>query len=454
MAVATWTSTEQSNAQRVYLTKVYKGYQNQTDVWGRCDELPSDQINAKGLQVPFEVSPNPSLGYGTGNGDAFATAQAPNMDNFVVTYVNLNAGTNETYAALLNNNKETSEDMFRYLAKSDAQQFASFLNTYASIGNSTQALATVSANYSGGTPTVAVCNGTTDSIGPSALVVGGYYTVWDAAGTTQRTGTIGAPAVVQLASKTAANAVGATNWPSDMVDTDIIVPANTTASATATTDASYGLYGLPFIDDASGTYFSKSRSTFGGLASYEKSSAGTLTAGMLAETYFSIVQRGGYMNGTGESTLIAPLEMWTNAGNMNSYYSLSLSSGAVVSSPHQLNHVGDKRPSIDYGGSAINFTWFGAPIRIGNKLPGDSIFFLNMKEIRRAVLKDIGPIADGMPASEYLQGVNGDGLYTQNRLKFRDWWGQLYSPQPFRLGKISGLTLVAPTQKATSILSA
>lgn len=453
MAAAVFTSTEQSNAQRVYLTKIYKGYQNQTDVWGRTEALPDDQINALGLQVPFEVSPNPSLGYGTGNGDAFATPQAMNLDSFTVTYVNMNAGTNEAYAALLNNNKETSEDVFRYMAKSDAQQFASFLNTYASIGNSTQALATVSSNYSGGSPTIAVCNGTTDSIGPSALVVGGYYTVWDATGTTQRTGTIGAPAVVQLASKTAANAVGATNWPSDMVDTDIICPANTTANATATTNASYGLYGLPFIIDSSGTYFSKSRSTYGNLASYEKTSAGTLTAGMLAETYFSIVQRGGYMN-AGDSTLIKPLEMWTNAGNVNSYYSLSLSSGAVVGSIHQLNHIGDKKPSVDYGGSAINFTWFGAPIRIGNKLPGDSIFFCNMSEIRRAVLKDIGPIADSMPASQYLQAVDSNGNYLQGRLRWNDFWGQLYSPAPFRLGKISGLTLVAPTQKSTSVLSA
>lgn len=103
MAAQTLSAAELSNAQRVYLTKIYQSYQNETDVWSWIDEMPRDKVNYKGLQVPFEVSPNPSLAAGTGNGDVFATAQASNYDNFVVTYTNLNAGTNETYAALLNN---------------------------------------------------------------------------------------------------------------------------------------------------------------------------------------------------------------------------------------------------------------------------------------------------------------------------------------------------------------
>lgn len=446
MAAQVWSASEQSNAQRVYLTKVYENYQNATDVLGEFESFQVDPINYKGLQVPIEVSPNPSLGFGTGEGGAFPTAGASNMDNFVVTYVAMFNGLNETYAALLNNNKETSEDMFRYEAKSNAEQFASWLNTYASAGNSTQALATISSNYSGGTPTVAVCNGTSDSIGPSNLVIGGYYTFWNAAGTTQRTGTVGADPI-QLASKTAANAVFATNIPSDVVDTDIICPE------VGTTDASYGLYGLPFINDAAGTYFGKARASFGGLAAYEKTSAGTLTAGMLSETYFSIVQRGGYFS-AGKSNLLPRLEMWTNVGNAQSYNSLALSSGALVGGIHSLQHVGDKRPAIDAGGADINFTWFGAPLRVGNKLPGDQIFFQNMKMMRKAVLKQAGAIANGMPASDYLQGVNSSGVYTTNRLRYMDFWGQFYSPQPFKLGKISGLTLVSPTQKATMILSA
>jgi len=443
MATQTLTASELSNAQRVTLTRIYQSYQNKTDLLGWIDELPADKVNKKGLQVPFEVSPNPSLSIGTGEGDVFATAQASNYDNFVVTYTNLNAGVNETYAAMLNNNVETSEDVFRFQAESDAKQFSSFLNNYASRGNSTGALATVSANYSAAT--VAVCNGTTDSIGPSQLVVGGWYTIWDATGATQRTAG-GATNPIQLTSKTTANAVfAAQQLPTDMVDTDIIVPQVTAA------DASTGIYGLPIIIDSAGTYYGKSRTTYGGLASFEKAAGGSLTAGMLSETYFSTVQRGGYF---GSDQLIDQVSLICNTGNLNNYYNLTLSSGAIVGGPHVFRHDASSNPKMDLGMASMNFTWFGAPIKVANAVRGDEIYFFNRKHIRRAVLKPVGYIADGMPASDYLQQVNGSGDYLQARLRYMDWFGNIYSPQPYMLGKISGLTLVAPTQKATMVLTA
>ena len=445
MATQTFTSTELSNAQRVVLTKIYASYQNATDILGWIDELPADKINKKGLQVPFEVSPNPSFAAGTGEGDVFATAQAPNLDNFTVSYVNFNAGTNETYAALLNNNIETSEDVFRYVTESNARQFAKFINDQVSRSNGTLAMATISSNYAGGgSSATAVCNGTTDSIGPSQLVVGGYYKFYNSTGTTQRTGTVGSGAI-QLASKTAANAVFATDIPTDVVIGDIIVPE------LSTTDASAGVYGLPIIVDSSGTYFGKSRTTYNGLASFEKAAGGSLTAGMLSETYLSIQQRGGYFN---SDKLIDQLYMVCNTGNLNNYYGLTLNSGAVVSSPHVFRHTGTENPKMDLGMASMNFTWFGAPIKVANSVQGDEIYFLNNKHLRKAILKPIGSIADGMPVNDYLQAVNGDGAHLQARLKYMDWWGQVYSPEPYKLGKISGITLVSPTQKATMVLSA
>jgi len=444
MAAQQWTSTEQSNAQRVILTKVYEAYQNKTDILGWFDALPNDQINKKGLQVPIELSPNPSLAIGTGDGDAFATAQAPNLTNFVVSYVNLNAGTNETYAALINNNVETSEDMFRFVMRSDAAQFASFLNSYVSNGAGTAGLAIISSNYSGGSATTAVCNGSADSIGNSQLVVGGYYKFYDTTGATQRTGTVGASAI-QLSSKTTANAVFATDIPSDVVATDIIVPE------LGTSDATSAPVGLPYIIDNSTTYFGLSRSTYPGLQSYEKTSAGSLTAGMLAETWTSVVQRGGYFDGQGNTNLDNAVWMVVNAGNLNAYYALTLSSGAIVGSPHTFRHTADERPAGDLGMSSFNMTYFGAPIKVGNRVRGDEWYFLNRKCVRKAILKPVGGIINGMPQSEYLSALNSDGAYLQARLQFRDWWGQFYSPEPFKMGKISGITLTSPTQKATQL---
>lgn len=446
MAQQLLSSSEVSNAQVIEITpKVYELFQNETDLWSWAEKVPNDEINALGLKAPIELSANPSLSGGTGNNDAFATAGASNFDNYTVGYVFMNAGTIETYAGVLNRNRNTAEDMVNYQEVSSARQFANFLNCYVSRGDSTWALATISVNYSGGTPTIATCNGTGDSIGTTQLVTNGYYLFYDATGVTQRVGTVGA-AAIQLNSKTGTACTFASNIPSDVVATDIIVP-----QIGGMTNASAAMYGLPIIDDSAGTYFGLSRASYPGLASYEKASGGTLTAGMLSETYWSIVQRGGWFTGDGTTNLDKALWMVCNTGNMQAYYALSLNSGAVVSSPYQLNHIGDQRPSPDIGLSSFNMTWFGAPMKVGNDIRGDEIYYLGKNSLRRAVLKDVGPISEGFPAADYLQNINGDGQFLTARVKYTDFWGQVYSPQPFKIGKISGLTLTAPTQKSVNV---
>lgn len=443
MAAQTFNSGEVSNAQVQELSKVYALFQNKTDFWSWTEAMPSDQVNALGIKVPFEVSPNPSLSYGTGNNDAFATAQASNFDNYTVSYVWLNAGLIETYMGVLNANANTSEDMVRYQQASSAKQFASFLNCYASRGDGTMALAAVSVNYSGGTPTIATCNGTTDSIGTTQLVTGGYYLFYDATGVTQRTG--GNSNAIQLVSKTGTACTFASSIPTDVVATDIIVP-----QIGGSTDASAGLLGLPILDDSAGTIYGKARASNPGLASYEKASGGTLTAGMMAETYWSIVQRGGWFDGNGASTFDKMLWTVLNTGNMQAYYALSLNAGAIVSSPQNFYH-GTERPQNDLGMANFQSTWFGSPMKMGNNIRGDEIYFLGKKSIRRAILKDVGPIAAGFPANDYLQNIDGNGNFLAARLKFVDLIGNIYVPEPFTIGKISGLTLTAPTQKSVNV---
>ena len=445
MAIQTLNSSEVSNAQVAELSKVYELFQNKTDFWSWTTKMPSDQINALGIKVPIEITPNPSFAYGTGNNDAFATAQASNFDNFTVTYAYVNAGTIETYAGFLNRNANTSEDMVRYQEASSARQFASFLNRYASRGNGTAGLATTNHAYDAGNPTLVTCDAATDSIGCSQLVVGAYYTFWDATGTTQRTGTVGA-GEIQLVSKTGTVATFASNVPSTLADTDIIVP-----QLGGSTDASTAIVGLPYIDNSTGTYFGKTRTSAGytGLASFNKSSS-SITAGVLSETYWSIVQRGGWFTGDGTTNLEQALWMVLNTGNMQSYYSLSLNSGAVVSSPNFFMHGADS-PKNDIGMASFQSTWFGAPMKVGNDIRGDEIYFLGKDSLRRAILKDVGDVSAGFPASDYLQNIDGSGNFLTARIKIKDFLGQLYCPQPFKIGKISGLTLVAPLQKTVMV---
>lgn len=446
MAQNLFSSSEVTNAQVAYQQGVYTLFQNETDMWGQIKKLPNDQVNATGIQVSFLRYANASLSYGTGNNDAYATAGAGDYDNFTVGYVNINAANIQTVAGVLNANKRTATNMLDFEIQESAKQFASFMNSYVSRGDGTMALATISANYSGGTPTIATCDGSTDSIGTTQLATNGYYTFWNAAGTTQRTGTVGAGAI-QLSSRTGTACTFASAIPSDVVATDIIVP-----QIGGNTDASVGLYGLPIIDDSAGTYFGKARATYGGLASYEKTSAGTLTAGMLNETFWAVVQRGGYLNGTGQQNFDKALWTVMSTGNAQNYQSLSLNAGALVSSPQTFMHTGE-RPQNDIGFSSHNVTWYGSPLWIANSVRGDEIYFMGKDSLRRAVLKDVGEVDGRFPAGGYLQSISSTGAYQQARISTMDFFGQVYAPEPFKIGKISGLTLVSPTQKSVMVTS-
>jgi hypothetical protein len=441
MAVANnpFTATTQQNAQRVFLAETAINYQNEADVWSMYQTWEDTPLNAKGVQVPLETSPNASLSVPNIDNGATPSVGARSLDNMTINYAPLMQGRGETYGAILNNNKETAEDEIMRNAESDLKQQIKFLNDYVSRGDGTAGLGIVSA-YTNPSTTVTL-NGSSDSIGPSQLVKNQYVTFWDSTGATQRVGTVGAGAI-QISSKTASTIVLASNAPSDVVAGDVVAPE------IGTTDATTALVGLPKIISASGTYFGKSRSSVTQLQAYELTSAGTLTAGQLFTAYASMKQRGGYFS----EKLEDQLQILVNITQYANYYNLSLSSGAVVGSPNYLVHQGDSRPQMDLGMAKFDFTWFGAPIKVCNSLRGDEIYFTNPKYLKKAVLKNIGELPDVMPHSEYLPLYNSSGYPLLSRATYRDFIGQAFSPTPHKLGKISGITVgTLPTQKALMV---
>lgn len=439
-----FTSAEMENTQRQYLTDAAVLYQNATDVWGMAMDAPKEDINALGIKQPLELSPNPSLAVVDLDGGVTPTIGARNLHNMTISYGQLMAGSGRTYEALLNNNKETAGDQLIRNATSDAQQFAAFLNCYASRGDGTAALATISSNY--GTPDndSARCNGTYDAIGVSQLVVNGHYKFYDTTGVTQRTGTVGAGAI-QMTSKDASDANFASNIPSDVVATDIIVPE------IGTTNAATGfIAGLPYIIDSSTTYFGLSRSTYSGLQSYENALSGALTAASLVTTYYGIRQRGGYGFGAGQK-LEDMLRILMNVSTHQTYQTLSYNSGAAIGGLRQIRDSGSN-PGLDLGYKDFEFTWFGAPIQLCNHLRGDEIYFANPKHLRKAVLKNVGGIADGMPQSGWVNMVNSDGVPILAQAQYRDFVGQFWSPTPHKLGKLSAVQFSSViTQKAAQV---
>jgi len=415
-------ATVLTELQRKYLADCVMSYQREADLLPLVEKMSEKvQTNYNGRQQPIQTSPNASFGFGNPNGGDLVTPSAGSYTSILIPYVWANIGVQINYENLMNEGREmaVASQQAREL-KDVAHQMTKWMNRYYSAGNGTAAIATVSANYSGGTPTIATCNGSTDTIGCSFVEVGQRVLVYDATGATQRTGTVGAGAIT-IASKTGTALTGSSNFPSDMVATDIIVPEQVVSAAT-------GWAGLPYIISASGTYFGKSRTTYPTLQSTVVNLSGALTAASLFKTWSLVFQK----NGKSPS-----FEMCTNITMNQAYYELT---APVSGGNHYFVHTGDSRPQMDVGGSDFDFTWFGTRIRRLLDAPGKSIFFVNWDVMKIANLKDLGELKD-LPAGGWLNAINTTGGYTASKQTWRDVARQNFSPEPFRLGVLDNITV-------------
>lgn len=424
-----------SKAQRVYTEGIYAAYANKPDFlrWfeQKTDEVPTNYL---GRQVTIETGPNPSLAYGNPDGGDFATPGNPTLDNLTVTYQWMNAGFEQTLAAMMNNNKETVDDPFKRAVKSSAKQFSQWLNYYVSAGNGVTGLAIASASYAGGTPTVMVTNGATDGFGATRVVPLQYGFVYDPTGTTQRVGTVGA-GVLRIASKTKTSITFTTNLPSDYIIGDIFVPEG---------GNTVGVKGLPYLIGNSGNLFNKSRTSIPQLQSQVIAVSGALTAASILQLYAQMGQATD-TDDSGQTDWFTIAMAWAQWYN---YVSLTTVSPTFM-------HDSGGRPGADVGAKSLQTTWFGAPMRRFKWLRADELYMLSLKaedgqkSFAMATLKKVGQILPGMPASDWVQAINGTtSSYRTARQQFLDFAGDAYVRNPYAQGRLTGLSMPFGMQKS------
>lgn len=418
-----------TKAQRIMFEGIFDAYQKKADFLKFFQQVTEEvQTNYKGRTVVLETKANPSLSSGNPDGGALATPSNPTLDNFTLTYQWLNSGFERSYAAELNNNKETVGDPLEKAAESSAKQFAQWLNYYVSAGNGTTALATCSASYSGGTPTIFTCNGSTDGFGATRVVDGQRGYLYDPTGTTQRVGTVGA-GVLTISSHTKTVITFSSNAPSDFVSGDIFVPEGTNTT---------GIKGLPYLAGNTGNYFDKSRSSVTQLQSTVISPSSALSSLLLLKLFAQTMQNAGRdEEDTGWITLAAAFAQWV------AYYQLTTTSPQS----HIFQHT-EQAPQIDVGGKSFMFTWFGSRIRRFLQLKATDFYLLDMSVFKMAVLKKVGPMA--MPAGDFIQSIDAStSLYKAAQAKWTDFAGDSYVQTPHVLGVLNTLDLTnLPLQKS------
>lgn len=423
-----WDVTNQvSKAQRVYMEGIYDAYAK-TKGFLRYIQSESEEVptNFLGRQITIETKPNPSLSFGNLDGGDLATPSNPTLDNLLVTYQWMMSGFEETYGAILNNNKETVDDPFQKAVKSSARQFSQWMEYYVTAGNGTTALATASANYAGGTPTIFTANGATDSFGATRVVDGQKGFIYDSTGTTQRTGTVGA-GVLTISSHTKTAITFTTNAPSDFVIGDIFVPEG---------GNTVGIKSVKYLVNNTGNYFNKSRTAVPQLQSQVINAAGALTATLLLqlEIASSLVSEDEIEDG--KATMCCPPAQW---------YAYQ-----ILVTPISFQHNSMGRPAADIGSKNLSITWFGRPIKSFKWLDAFELYRLQMDGFKMATLKKVGQLDPRLPAGggEWMQALSTTaGNYRAARQRWMDFAGDLYHRQPFLLSKLTGLTAPVGKQK-------
>jgi hypothetical protein len=251
--------------------------------WNRLQSLPEEDSNAVGRKIKVRTGYNESESYAPfSSTSGYAQGGNSTFTTFLVPYRTVSTQGEIDQEAI--DNDDGSAYYHPVVDEMAATIMAGFkkINRACLMGDGTGAIAVLTANYNGGTPTVL-------TTAPSATVfgnkgaqfvkVGKKIQVYNSTGTTLRNGTIGGEGILTVSSVVKSTGVitFTSNAPSDAVVGDIIVPERS---------ASRGIHGLPYWVDDSGSIFGVSRTSNPGLKSVKvDGSSGSILVAV--ETMFS-----------------------------------------------------------------------------------------------------------------------------------------------------------------------
>jgi hypothetical protein len=418
-------SGQGSHIQKEYVESVLEYvYQNEMDYLKRlnmkADEKPT---NYRGRRVPIETDANGSLAFGNPAGGDLATPGNPGLNHYLIPYVWMNLGLDFDYESILNSSNGMITDPFKNAVESTSRQMMKWLNIYASQGDGTTKLATASTAYAGGSPTIFVANGATDTIGATNIVPNMKVKIYDPTGTTQRVGVVGSGALT-VSSVTKTQVTFGSNAPSDFIVGDILVPEGSTPSA--------GFHGVPSLVANTGTIFGVSRTAVPSTQSTVVGAGGGLSAALLYRTYLQVFQRTGKSGAKGKGTL----ELCYGITQQDAYFGLTTNTAQLL-----FPRDGQRRPNVDVGGADPDqFTFFGLKMNLFLDWLGSRIDFLNFAYMDIASLKKPGEML--APFDKPLPAINGaTNVY---RAAQQQWWDvaqEFFTPAGHRHGALTGLTV-------------
>lgn len=251
--------------------------------WNRMQSLPEEDSNAVGRKVKVRTGYNESESYAPfSSTSGYAQGGNSTFTTFLVPYRTISTQGEIDQEAIDNDDgRAYYHPVVDEIASTIMKGFKK-LNIGCVMGDGTGAIAVLTANYSGGTPTVLTAAPSATVFGNKGsqfIKIGKKVQVYNSTASTLRNGTIGGEGILTVSSnvKSTGTITFTSNAPSDAVTGDIIVPERSAAR---------GINGLPYWVDDSGSIFGVSRSSVPGLKSVKvDGSSGSIIVAV--ETLFS-----------------------------------------------------------------------------------------------------------------------------------------------------------------------
>jgi hypothetical protein len=398
--------------------KAHLSFEEGTALLNRISKTDPDPTNEIGIRVNVYTEPNASEGWIAEGGD-YPQPDSDVSVNLAVKYKRVFKVGSITLDAKV---QQDANLMFNPIKKSVSRCISGLkkiINGHMHVSDGTGTIATISANYSGGTPTVLTCGAARSTFGVQKLEKRKRVHVYDTTATTQRVGGVGAGAlVVASRSGSARTATFVSNVPTDIVDTDIIVPENSVNNV---------MKGLQFIASASGTYFGQSRTANPTLQATEVDAASaTGTISLLDAVFNTMLHKIGQdMDGSEEDDL----ELWWSPAQRQNYRNQGFALKAFMGGKNETLDLGFPRREETVSGYKTNVDVDGADDKIWYLRAGK----LAMAQLMAPKVIDLG---NGMLIPQ--TAASGQG-YSSKFLYHLGYYGEFYSPEPYCQGVLKNL---------------
>ena len=398
--------------------KAHLSFEEGTALLNRISKTDPDPTNEIGIRVNIYTEPNASEGWIAEGGD-YPVADSDVSVNLAVKYKRVFKVGSITLDAKV---QQDANLMFNPIKKSVSRAISGLkkiINGHMQASDGTGTIAIVSANYSGGTPTVLTCGATRSTFGVQKLEKRKRVHVYDSTATTQRVGGVGAGAlVVSSRSGSARTATFGANVPTDILDTDIIVPENSVNNV---------MKGLPFIVSASGTFFGQSRTANPTLQATEvdaASAAGTIS--LLDQVFNVMLQKIGQEMDESEQD---DLELWWSPAQRQNYCNQGFALKAFTGGKDQTLDLGFPRREETVSGYKTNIDVDGDDSRVWYLRAGK----LAMAQLMAPKVIDLGT---GMLIPQTASSGQG---YSSKFLYHLGYYGEFYTPEPYCHGVLKNL---------------